>query len=150
MELEAPEGYQFFAKLESILSSHANWITGVAWSPVSWKPQSCPQLLSSSRDKTLIVWAPSRSLFKIDDLGDGDNPDVWLERGRYGNLGGDSLGYRGCAWGNYNNEVYGHGYWVGIEAMSVVLSVFLHAQFILRCYSFGTISSILTTLSPES
>lgn len=99
-------------RLESVLSGHDDSVTGLAWSPVPWTPTSCPQLLSASADKSLIVWAPSQPLCSYDNLG-STSEGIWSERIRVGTVGGKSLGFLGCAWGNYNKEIYGHGYWVG-------------------------------------
>ncbi|KAL5970109.1 Elongator complex protein 2 [Taenia solium] len=114
--------HRLIARLESVLSGHDNWVTGVAWSPVPWRPMSCPQLLSSSRDKSLVIWAPSQPLFSsvgADGSGDENAPDIWLEQVRFGTVGGNSLGYLNCAWGNYNSEVYGHGFWGDLSTWSV-------------------------------
>ncbi|KAM7539777.1 hypothetical protein Aperf_G00000042885 [Anoplocephala perfoliata] len=97
-------------RLESVLSGHDDSVTGLAWSPVPWTPTSCPQLLSASADKSLIIWAPSRPLFSCDNL-NSTSEGIWSERVKVGTFGGKSLGFLGCAWGNYNKEIYGHGYW---------------------------------------
>ncbi|EUB56698.1 Elongator complex protein 2 [Echinococcus granulosus] len=123
--LELPTPYRgthrLIARLESVLSAHDNWVTDVAWSPVPWTPMSCPQLLSSSRDKSLVIWAPSQPLFSsvaANGGGDEEAPDIWLEQARFGTVGGASIGYLGCAWGHYNSEVYGHGFWGDLSTWS--------------------------------
>uniref|UniRef100_A0A5K3FRM8 Elongator complex protein 2 n=1 Tax=Mesocestoides corti TaxID=53468 RepID=A0A5K3FRM8_MESCO len=111
--------HRLLARLESVIAGHDNWVTGLAWSPVSWTPSSRPQLLSSSRDKSLIIWAPSRPLFSQSPGPRGDDDlDMWLEQARFGTVGGNLLGYHGCAWGNYNNEVFGHGFWGDLSIWS--------------------------------
>lgn len=107
--------HRLVARLESVLAGHDNWVTGLAWHPAPWQPDAAaasappPRLLSASRDKSLVVWSPSQpvaasSATKPDEL------DMWLERSRFGHVGGNLLGFHGCAWGGYNHEVYGHGF----------------------------------------
>nr|CDS28332.1 elongator complex protein 2 [Hymenolepis microstoma] len=98
------------SRLESVIKGHNHSVTGLAWSPVLWSPKSCPQLLSASADKTLIIWAPSEPLFSNDGEANLVSESAWLEQVSVGTVGGKSLGFLGCAWGNYNNEIYGHGF----------------------------------------
>ncbi|KER26915.1 hypothetical protein T265_05903 [Opisthorchis viverrini] len=73
---------------ESVLSGHDNWVTGVAWSPED--SRFPPPLLSSSMDKSLIVWSPPQST--------GGNVHIWLEGARLGNLGGAGMGFMDGFW----------------------------------------------------
>lgn len=78
--------------LESVLSGHENWVYGVHWT----KEQT--QLLSSSMDKTMIIW-------KYDT-----NLDIWLESVRVGEVGGNSLGFYGGKFSFDARSIIGHGY----------------------------------------
>ncbi|TGZ75866.1 hypothetical protein CRM22_000121 [Opisthorchis felineus] len=73
---------------ESVLSGHDNWVTGVAWSPKG--NRFPPPLLSSSMDKSLIVWSPPQST--------NGNVHIWLEGARLGNLGGAGVGFMDGFW----------------------------------------------------
>ncbi|VDO03357.1 unnamed protein product [Rodentolepis nana] len=112
--LHLPASYSsshiLLSRLESVIKGHNHSVTGLAWSPVPWSPTSCPQLLSASADKTLIIWAPSEPLFSNGGEANLVSEGAWLEQVSVGTVGGKSLGFLGCAWGNYNNEIYGHGF----------------------------------------
>lgn len=81
---------------ESVLSSHENWITGVSWEKSVTAPAAFPPaLLSSSMDRSLIVWSPPRQ----QETGSaGDEPNLWLEEIRVGDVGGTGLGFLDCDW----------------------------------------------------
>ncbi|VUZ46964.1 unnamed protein product [Hymenolepis diminuta] len=112
LKLPAPYSrtHIFLSRLESVIKGHDHSVTGLAWSPVPWTPTSRPQLLSASADKTLIIWAPSDPLFLSNGEANLVSEGAWLEQISVGTVGGKSLGFLGCAWGNYNNEIYGHGF----------------------------------------
>ncbi len=114
MTLPAPlqTSHRLVARLESVLAGHDNWVSGLAWHPAPWNPAGTPHphLLSARRDKSLIVWAPSQPVLQRSTGSTGAELDMWLEQTRYGTVGGNLLGFHGCGWGGYNNEVYGHGF----------------------------------------
>jgi len=82
--------------LESVLIGHEGWIYGVSWDE-SNQGQS-PQLLSASMDRTMIIWSY-----------DEENK-VWIDKARMGGVGGNMLGYYGCAFSPSGKSVIGHGY----------------------------------------
>lgn len=59
------------------------------------------RLLSSSLDKTLIIWEPSAS---------AEQRGVWVERVRVGEVGGNGLGFYGARFGPAARKFVGHGY----------------------------------------
>ncbi|TPP42957.1 Elongator complex protein 2 [Fasciola gigantica] len=91
---------------ESVLSSHENWITGVSWEKsTSVSASFPPALLSSSMDRSLIVWMPpSQQLF----TGAGDEPRLWLEEIRVGVVGGTGLGFLDCDW--FSSDLTGRSF----------------------------------------
>lgn len=78
--------------LESVLAGHEGWIYSVHWHPKETK------LLSTSMDKTIILWTP--------DTESG----VWLDSVRVGEVGGNTLGFYGGKFGPDGNTFIGHGY----------------------------------------
>lgn len=86
---------KFAVKLESVLLGHDNWIYGVHWARTA---SGRLQLLSSSIDKTMIVWVMQ------EDTG------VWMERIRVGEVGGNGLGFYGGKFSPDARSIVGHGY----------------------------------------
>ncbi|CAB3252069.1 unnamed protein product [Arctia plantaginis] len=100
-------GQQWTVKLDAVLAGHEGWVYGVHWQP-------CPigesnkkpiyRLLSSSLDKTLIIWEPESS----PERGEGEG--AWVERVRVGEVGGNGLGFYGSKFGPEGKMFMGHGY----------------------------------------
>lgn len=91
---EAGKSFSYAVSLESVLLGHDGWVYGVHWSSGS----SELQLLSSSIDKTLIIWAIQ------------DDSGVWTEKVRVGEVGGNSLGFYGGKFSPDAKSIMGHGY----------------------------------------
>lgn len=68
--------------LDAVLLGHDGWVYSVHWSKSIMDDRL--QLLSSSIDKTLIIWSQQ----------DGDT-GVWMETVRVGEVGGNALGFYG-------------------------------------------------------
>ncbi|XP_015587414.1 probable elongator complex protein 2 [Cephus cinctus] len=95
------EKIKYNVTLESILSSHEGWIYGIHWHPAkicNGKYDQPMKLLSSSLDKTMIIWEP--------DPVSG----IWLESIRVGDVGGNSVGFYGCKFGPNGESILAHGY----------------------------------------
>lgn len=91
-------------KLEAVLAGHEAWVYGVQWHPYSFDgPTKKPvyRLLSSSLDKTLIIWEPDSS---------STDEGVWVEKVRVGEVGGGGLGFYGSRFGPEGMSFLGHGY----------------------------------------
>ena len=71
----------FSVQLESVLCGHDDKVFNVSWN----KSSRGLTLLSVSLDKTMIVWK------EVDG--------VWMEEARVGEIGGNTLGMLGAAWG---------------------------------------------------
>lgn len=87
--------HSYAVALESILLGHDSWVYSVHWSKSKGNQL---QLLSSSIDKTLIIWSMHE-----------DN-GVWLEKVRVGEVGGNSLGFYGGKFSPDCSSILGHGY----------------------------------------
>lgn len=85
--------HNYAISLESVLLAHDGWVYGVHW---HLHADGRLQLLSSSIDKSLIVW----------EIQDG----VWVEDVRVGEVGGNSLGFYGGKFGPDGKSVLGHGF----------------------------------------
>lgn len=89
--------------LESVLLGHDGWVYSVHWSKSA---DNKLQLLSSSIDKTLIIWAIQ------------EDSGVWMEKVRVGEVGGNTLGFYGGKFAPDAKSIIGHGYWslhVGVQ-----------------------------------
>ncbi|CAG2174109.1 unnamed protein product, partial [Oppiella nova] len=90
--------HNYLVRLETVLAGHEGWVTEVRWY------QSCDnrlQLLSASMDKTMILWqSPDEE--NLDDL--------WIECLRVGEIGGNTLGFLGCASSVELNVIVGHSF----------------------------------------
>ncbi|KFB45727.1 AGAP006889-PA-like protein [Anopheles sinensis] len=85
--------YHYALSLESVLQGHEGWVYGVNFC----MRNNQLQLLSSSIDKSLIVWTPSES-------------GVWMESVRVGEVGGSSLGFYGGKFSPVGRSIIGHGF----------------------------------------
>ncbi|XP_053624661.1 elongator complex protein 2 [Plodia interpunctella] len=99
-------GCDWSVKLEAVLAGHEGWVYGVQWHPYVYKDKRQPvfRLLSSSLDKTLIIWEPESSPLK------GEGEGAWTERVRVGEVGGNGLGFYGSRFGPNGESFLGHGY----------------------------------------
>lgn len=84
--------------LESILSGHEGWVYGVHWQPIKVNNHHTMRLLSSSLDKSMIIW-------ELDE-----SSGIWTEKVRVGEVGGNSLGFYGCKFGPDGLHILAHGY----------------------------------------
>jgi len=89
---------------EAALLGHEEWVCSVAWHPLVrrsdggvWQPLS---LLSSSVDKSMILWKPDTSL----------GSELWLSDVRVGESGGHTLGLFGACFGPTGDSIIGLGY----------------------------------------
>lgn len=80
--------------LESVVRGHENWVYGIQWHR---DDSGNLQFLSSSMDKTMIIWTI-------------DESDIWSEKVRVGGVGGNSLGFYGGKFRPNGKSIIGHGY----------------------------------------
>ena len=81
--------------LESVLQGHENWVYSVHWNRTA---EGKLQLLSSSMDKTMIIWS-----LDVEQ-------EIWTEKIRVGDVGGNSLGYYGAKFHGSGKSIIGHGF----------------------------------------
>ncbi|XP_075212374.1 elongator complex protein 2 [Lycorma delicatula] len=94
------------AILEGVLAGHEGWIYGLHWHPsvfTDGKRRQPMQLLTSSLDKTLVVWAPE------------EQSGVWLESARMGEIGGNGVGFYGARFGPDGKTLLVHSFNGGIH-----------------------------------
>lgn len=91
----AGTSHSFAVALESVLLGHDGWVYGVHWMRTM---ENHLQLLSSSIDKTLIIWAMQ------------EDSGIWMEKVRVGEVGGNSLGFYGGKFSVDCASILGHGY----------------------------------------
>eukprot|EP01112_Ceratiomyxa_fruticulosa_P015889 TRINITY_DN4745_c0_g1_i1.p1 TRINITY_DN4745_c0_g1~~TRINITY_DN4745_c0_g1_i1.p1 ORF type:complete len:821 (-),score=187.70 TRINITY_DN4745_c0_g1_i1:52-2514(-) len=96
---------KFSILLETVLYSHTDWVRSVQWKPpVITKSDSGVQIhqpmcvLSSSMDKTMIIW----------EFDTANN--IWVDGARVGTLGGNNLGFYGGVFSPDGNQILGHDY----------------------------------------
>lgn len=87
---------KFILILESVLQGHENWVYSVSWSRN--KENDSLQLLSSSMDKTMIIWTIDKE------------QSLWTEKLRVGDVGGNSLGFYGARFNPKGKSIVGHGF----------------------------------------
>lgn len=90
---------QYNITLESVLCGHENWIYGVHWQPRKADNCQTMKLLSSSMDKTMIIWESVEIM-----------NGMWTETVRVGEVGGNSLGFYGCKFSPDGLHILAHGY----------------------------------------
>lgn len=87
---------RFILTLESVLQGHENWVYSVNWSRN--KENDSLQLLSSSMDKSMIIWTIDKE------------QSLWTEKIRVGDVGGNSLGFYGAKFSSDGRSIVGHGF----------------------------------------
>uniref|UniRef100_A0A8C8W273 Elongator complex protein 2 n=1 Tax=Peromyscus maniculatus bairdii TaxID=230844 RepID=A0A8C8W273_PERMB len=87
--------------LETLLTGHENWVNSVHWLPAYYEDgvlQQKVRLLSVSTDKSMILWGPE------------EDSGVWLELVRVGEVGGNTLGFLNCQFGENGSMIIAHAY----------------------------------------
>uniref|UniRef100_A0A1E1XGG7 Elongator complex protein 2 n=1 Tax=Amblyomma aureolatum TaxID=187763 RepID=A0A1E1XGG7_9ACAR len=91
----------FAVGLETVLSGHEGWVYSISWCPVTSRGEDGSELhslLSASMDKTVVVWEP-------DTL-----TGLWLDKARFGDIGGNTLGFLGAVFGPDGTSILGQGF----------------------------------------
>jgi WD40 repeat protein len=92
--------------LEALLFGHDDIVTSVSWHPASSMANSTQILLSSSMDRSILIWC--------DDVDEG----VWVPTARMGSAGGiigasvgsSLLGFKDARWSPSGNAIVGHAH----------------------------------------
>ncbi|TFK56011.1 WD40 repeat-like protein [Heliocybe sulcata] len=102
---------QFSITFDALLVGHEAGITSLAWRPTinSNSNEDNLTLLSTSTDSSLILWSPST----IISTAQGDSTAIWINRQRFGDVGGQRLGgFVGGLWSRGGAEALAWG-WSG-------------------------------------
>lgn len=93
---------EFSCSAEAVLLGHDAWVTGLHWSPSTLSQPL--QLLSSSADRSMILWTPSSSEIS-------DSSSIWTSSYRFGEFSSaTNLGFFGALWGKNGKVVLAHGW----------------------------------------
>lgn len=104
----------FACSSEAVLLGHDAWVTGLHWAPLPLRltSSSTPaapvdlRLLSSSADRSLILWAPSP-----DPSSMSPSASIWTNTRRFGEFSSaTNLGFFGALWGPHAKTVLAHGW----------------------------------------
>ncbi|KAI0347302.1 WD40 repeat-like protein [Trametopsis cervina] len=99
---------QFTITFDALLVGHEAGVTSLSWRPSS-SAYPEPTLLSTSTDSSLILWSPSTILGSSQDT----NTTLWINRHRFGDIGGQRLGgFVLGLWSGKGKEALGCG-WSG-------------------------------------
>lgn len=93
---------KYVVLLDAVLAVHEEWVYSIAWQPRIRQGDKVTQpmrLLSASMDRTMIVWEPAN-----------DGSGIWLDQARVGEMGGNTLGFYGCAFSPLGDAILAHGY----------------------------------------
>ncbi|OCH94238.1 WD40 repeat-like protein [Obba rivulosa] len=100
---------QFSITFDALLVGHEAGVTSLAWRPPCLSTPT-PTLLSTSTDSSLILWSPSTILTGTGH--DGATSSIWINRQRFGDVGGQRLGgFVGGLWtrGGLEASAWGWG-----------------------------------------
>lgn len=93
---------------DALLIGHDAGVTCLSWRPAI-NPESTPTLLSSSIDSSVIMWSPSTIFAHTND----GQSAIWINRQRFGDVGGQRLGgFVGAIWAGSGKEALAWG-WAG-------------------------------------
>ncbi|KAK2466162.1 hypothetical protein APHAL10511_001804 [Amanita phalloides] len=99
---------RFSVTFDALLIGHEAGVTCLSWRPIQGQ-ESAPTLLSASTDSSVIMWSPSTVLTRADS---GNNA-IWINRQRFGDVGGQRLGgFVGAIWAQDGQEALAWG-WTG-------------------------------------
>lgn len=97
---------QYSITFDALLVGHEAGITSLFWRPNS---TSTPTLMSTSTDSSLILWSPSN----VFDASTDESSSIWINRQRFGDVGGQRLGgFVGGLWARNGTEALAWG-WAG-------------------------------------
>lgn len=85
----------FVVHLDAVLSGHEGWVYSVQWNK---NEDGRIRLISSSMDKSVIIW-------EVDE-----ESGIWIEKFRFGEVGGNTLGFYGAVFNANGTQVAAHSY----------------------------------------
>jgi elongator complex protein 2 len=97
---------QFSVTFDALLVGHEAGVTSLSW---KMDTATIPTLLSTSTDSSVILWSPSIIL----DSENHGSTSIWINRQRFGDVGGQRLGgFVGGLWAQTGTEALAWG-WAG-------------------------------------
>ncbi|XP_024542072.1 elongator complex protein 2 isoform X1 [Selaginella moellendorffii] len=84
--------------LESLLVGHEDWVYSVRWQPLLKNKVQPMSVLSSSMDKTMMVWRPEAK------------SGIWMNEVTVGELGQTAFGFYGGVWSPGGDAILAHGF----------------------------------------
>ena len=87
--------HHFSASIDAVLSGHENWVYSVQWHKQS---NGDIVLLSSSIDKTVVIWSYDKET------------EIWVDSVRVGELGGNTLGFYGALFNSAGTYIIANSY----------------------------------------
>lgn len=98
---------QFTITFDALLIGHEAGVTSLTWCPMRRGSDPLPTLLSTSTDSSLILWSPT----SLGVSAEGGSPSLWINRQRFGDIGGQKLGgFVGGLWAGGGEEVLAWGW----------------------------------------
>uniref|UniRef100_H2Y854 Elongator complex protein 2 n=1 Tax=Ciona savignyi TaxID=51511 RepID=H2Y854_CIOSA len=85
----------YSVRIEAVLAGHENWVYSVNWFK---GVDNTSKLLSSSIDKTVVIWE-----FDSDS-------GIWIDKVRVGEVGGNTLGFYGAQCNNNGDQIVAHSF----------------------------------------
>ncbi|GAA5872808.1 hypothetical protein JCM8547_005709 [Rhodosporidiobolus lusitaniae] len=120
---EGGKGETFSCASEAVLLGHDAWVTGLNWAPLLPSSSQRPlRLLSTSADRSLILWEPIPSGTVLDPSSSSSTPSyrktsaaqsafVWTSTRRFGEFtSSTNLGFFGALWGLEGRTVMASGW----------------------------------------
>ena len=96
----------FVFMFHALLIGHEDWVHTVSWQPsvlLNGKKHQPLSLISSSADKSIIIWKPEQ------------HGQTWVNKERFGEIGGSTLGFYGALFSPDGNTIVSNGYHGSIE-----------------------------------
>ncbi|KAF8351519.1 WD40-repeat-containing domain protein [Amanita rubescens] len=108
VKLDSGSYQRFSVTLDALLIGHEASVTCLSWRPAK-NPEFAPTLLSASTDSSVIMWSPSAAVTHEED----ETNAIWINRQRFGDVGGQRLGgFVGATWAQGGEEALAWG-WAG-------------------------------------
>ncbi|KAI0786322.1 WD40-repeat-containing domain protein [Abortiporus biennis] len=106
IKANASSSMQYSITFDALLIGHEAGVTSLSWRPkVATFAEAT--LLSTSTDSSLILWSPSTILGATKD----GNTSLWINRQRFGDVGGQRLGgFIGGVWARDGSETLAWGW----------------------------------------
>nr|CAB3242288.1 elongator complex protein 2-like [Phallusia mammillata] len=89
---------KYTVMIDAVLSGHENWVNSAQWSSSNAETVKDLLLVSSSMDKTVVIW-------KFDE-----EQKLWVDGERMGEVGGNTLGFYGALFSKDAKYIISHSF----------------------------------------